>query len=109
MRKIVSLAVVLFAAIPFTSTASSVSDSENVRRLIEYKCGGCHIVGVRDALPTAPTGAAPHFAALAHDPGMTVAKMRRSLRLPTGSMVNVLLTERDIDDIISYIVSLKQQ
>jgi hypothetical protein len=52
-------------------------------------------------------GAAKHFATLAHDPEVSAEKIRPSLRLPQGAIAAVLVADKNIDNLISYILSLR--
>jgi mono/diheme cytochrome c family protein len=110
MRKIISVAAVLCAfAAPLPVMAAGVPDPVSGQKFAQIECGQCHIVEDRrdKAPPPRQPGAAPHFQTIAFDPEMTVDKIKDTLRLPHGEMANVLLAEKDIDNIISYIVSLR--
>jgi len=112
MRKLLLRAVVI-ATMPLIAPAfaAGIPDPVAGKKFAEVECGRCHVV---DPLPgKAPPeripGAAAPFKTMAFDPEMTVDKIRDSLRLPHGAMANVLVAEKDIDNIISYIVALRTQ
>jgi mono/diheme cytochrome c family protein len=71
-------------------------------------CAQCHDT-TGNAKPRSPPGNAPAFIVLAQSPSQTPEKMRRYLNLPHGRMVNVLVTGRDADNVISYILSMRPQ
>lgn len=71
-------------------------------------CAQCHDTTGNEK-PRSPPGNAPPFITLAQTQGQTPEKLRRYLMLPHGRMVNLLLTGRDADDVVSYIVSLRRQ
>ncbi len=111
MRKTLWLGVILLSAgAPCMSYAASVPDPVSGKKFAQIECGRCHVIDEeRGKTPPAKTpGAAPHFKTIAFDPEMSVEKIRDTLKLPHGSMANVLLAEKDIDNIISYIVGLRR-
>ena len=85
-----------------------ISNSMEGKKIAQTECVNCHVIeNVRDKSPKprAP-GAAPYFRAIAFDPNMTPDKIRETLKLPHGEMANILLTDKDIDSVISYIESM---
>jgi len=107
MRGVLIVACALVAAAS-AAKAASVPDPVAGRKFAQIECGRCHVIDERPGKEPPPkvSGAAPPFETLAHDPDMTVDKMRQTLRLPHGAMATVLVADKDIDNIISYIVSL---
>lgn len=79
------------------------------QKFARIECGGCHAVAEKPGKQPPPQaqGAAPHFATLARDPAMTEAKIRETLKLPHGSMANLVVSEKDTANIISYIETLQ--
>ncbi len=109
MRRVFVLSLFFVASSPDSSHAASAPDPVAGRKFAQFECGTCHVVDVQKdkAPPPRVAGAAPHFKIIATDPAMTTDKIRSTLRLPHGSMTNVLLAEKDVNNIISYIVSLR--
>lgn len=73
-------------------------------------CARCH--DVRDDISQPPprlAGAPPAFATVAQDSAITSERLTKFLRLPHGEMNNILLTTRDTNDVISYVISLRRQ
>lgn len=108
-------ALLVLAAFPVLTTAQAagIADPQQGYKLAQVECASCHVIdpeprkSLADLPPRSP-GAAPHFKSIAFDPEMTPDKMRDILRLPHGEMANVLLAEKDIDNIISYIVGMRR-
>jgi len=109
MRKWIKATALLCALAPFSAIAAGVPDPVSGRKFAQIECGQCHVIEDRPGREPPPRqpGAAPDFVTLAYDPEMTLEKMRDSLRLPHGQMANVLVAEKDIENILSYIVSLR--
>lgn len=49
----------------------------------------------------------PAFVDIAASPGLTATRLRFSLRSSHSGMPNFILTEQEVDDVISYILTLK--
>jgi len=95
----------------FTPCAGTgVPDPVEGLKYAKTECGNCHVVNDQSgkAPPKKIEGAAPHFKTIAYDPEMTVEKIRETLKLPHGAMANLVLAEKDIENIIGYIVSLRR-
>ena len=109
MRTVLTFGLLLCIVTASGAQAASESELSDTRRFAQTQCGACHIVEKpkREFSVYRTAGAPPSFYALASDPAMTTTKMRRSLRLPSGNMANLLLTDADIDGLITYIVSLR--
>ena len=109
MRKSSLLALLLIAASPMSVQAASAPDPVTGRKFAQVECGMCHFVEEQKGKMPPPrvAGAAPHFKIIALDPALTAEKIRQTLRLPHGSMDNVLLAEKDVDNIVSYIEGLR--
>jgi cytochrome c len=68
-------------------------------------CSGCHLVGDSDP-KQAPEGV-PTFRSLARNQAITEARLRGFLHAPHPPMPDLALTRREIDDLVSYILSLR--
>lgn len=109
MRTISTLGFLLCMVMASGAQAANDSDLSEIRRFAEMKCGTCHVVEKPKWELTAysSAGVPPSFHTLAHDPAMTPQKLRRALRLPTGNMATLMLTDQDIESLVAYIVSLR--
>jgi len=68
-------------------------------------CAECHVVSDRAVPPFVFD--VPSFFAIANNPGMTALRIRVFLRTPHARMPNLILKDSDIDDVASYILSLR--
>jgi len=103
---LIALTVLGFSA--GAHAADYLGDPAAGKKMAASVCSECHDT-TGNAKPQSPPGNAPPFLLLAQSRDQTPEKMRRYLRLPHGRMVNVLVTGRDADDVVSYIVSLRRQ
>jgi cytochrome c len=94
----------LVLALVLLSSSGAVADAGNGRILAQQWCLQCH--GVRAGeLSTDPK--APSFSAIAAESSATEYALRVFLRTPHPTMPNFILGSEDIDDLVSYIVSLR--
>lgn len=72
--------------------------------LSESWCSQCHAVkpGRSSANPDAPA-----FLDVAAEPSITEYSLRVFLKTPHSTMPNIMMKSEDMDDIVSYILSLK--
>jgi mono/diheme cytochrome c family protein len=95
---------VLLGALPALAEAP-LGDAYAGRNLARSVCAVCHFVEVED---TGDSWAdAPAFQDVADDPAITAISLRVFLRSSHDNMPNLMLTEVETDDIVSYILSLK--
>src|SRR5215469_12563022 len=95
-------AVPLVASLVLCSTAGA--DALRGFTLSQRWCSGCH--AVRPA-QTSPNPAAPTFREIANEASVTDYSLRVFLRTPHPTMPNFILDADDLDDITSYVLSLK--
>jgi mono/diheme cytochrome c family protein len=91
----------LFAAIGF---GPAWAGSGEGKQLAQRWCSSCHVVEEHQqgAVPQGP----PSFRMVAKS-GMTDAALRTFLSRPHGAMPDLVLTRGEMDDLISYIRSLR--
>jgi mono/diheme cytochrome c family protein len=109
-RILMSLMIALPAMIPLSSQAAGIPDPAEGKKLAQMECVNCHVienVADKSTAPRSP-GEAPYFRSIAFDPKMTAEKIRSTLKLPHGEMANILLTEKDIDNLILYIEGMRR-
>lgn len=85
-----------------TAVPAGAFDVEAGRRMAEVWCSGCHIIdgdGTSDV--------APGFKQVANDPSKTPGRLRAWLANPHPPMPNFNLSRPEIDDIVAYLESLK--
>jgi mono/diheme cytochrome c family protein len=68
-------------------------------------CADCHVVAPQQT--RSPTDGAPPFAERARDPAITPLSLRVFLQTPHKQMPDLILTRTEIDDLIAYILSLR--
>jgi hypothetical protein len=69
-------------------------------------CAGCHAVQ-RGGLAS-PNEKAPPFEAIANTRGMTEMALRVWFQTPHPTMPNLIISPRQKDDVIAYILSMKE-
>lgn len=70
-------------------------------------CSGCH--AVQKGGNASPNEKAPPFAAIANARGMTELALRVWFQTPHPTMPNLMMSPRQKDDVIAYILSLKER
>lgn len=70
-------------------------------------CSECH--AVQRGIVASPNEKAPSFEALANTRGMTEMALRVWFQTPHTTMPNLRMTARQKDDVIAYILSLKER
>lgn len=77
------------------------------RSIALRSCVSCHALDERRPQPG--MDGAPSFDSLARDPAVTEISLRAFLQTPHSRMPDLILSNREIDDVISYIFSLRQK
>jgi mono/diheme cytochrome c family protein len=101
-----ALHTLLFAVFPIALSATCAAQGDPVagERLAERWCAQCH--AIKPGQPS-PGKAAPTFPAVAAERSVTDYSLRVFLRVPHATMPNLILKPDEIDDIVSYLMSLK--
>ncbi len=86
------------------SNLSVAGDPSRGFALSRQWCSGCHGITPDEGSPSAE---APRFVDVAAEPSATEYSLRVYLRTPHPTMPNFVLNTDDIEDLASYIVSLK--
>jgi cytochrome c len=98
--------IVLALVFPTLISGTAMADLRRGRALAEQWCSRCHAVAPNEA---ARDPDAPDFADVSAERSATAYGLRVFLRTPHATMPNFILDPDDIDDIASYIVSLKRR
>ena len=101
----VVLGLLLAAAAATSSNAQDLGDVATGHKLAETWCGSCHLVGAPHG--TVVSNGAPTFTAIAADKSVTVLSLRAFLQTPHARMPDLHLTREEVDDLASYILSLR--
>ena len=96
------------AALPaHVKVTNRSGDIQAGRALAQANCSGCHVVVPRPGAVRSFTGA-PDFADIAQRPGTTRRSLHAFLRSPHPIMPSPVVPDREANDVIAYILSLKQ-
>jgi mono/diheme cytochrome c family protein len=99
----VASAIVLLSSRGFSQEIGDVKRGQN---LAETVCAECHAVD--KGTFQSRNRRAPAFEAVAKTPGMTATALRVWLKSgPHIEMPNLMLEDRDVDDVIAYLATLK--
>ena len=103
------LTTICFIAIllvgPAVLAQTAPGDAKAGERLARDVCANCHFV--EQGQQGIFLDGAPAFQDMANDPAITALALRVLLRTPHETMPNLVLSEIETDDIISYILNLK--
>jgi mono/diheme cytochrome c family protein len=80
-------------------------DVQQGHALAQQQCAACHAIGRGSA--ASPNAKAPAFRTIAAVPGMTALALGVALRTPHREMPNIILEDRQRDDVVAYILSLR--
>jgi cytochrome c len=100
-----TIASVLACTLATSLAATGASaDATRGKALVQQGCASCHAVepGQQSPNPKAPT-----FSAIAGEPSTTAYGLHVFLQTTHATMPNFVINPDDIDDIVSYILSLK--
>jgi mono/diheme cytochrome c family protein len=103
-------AITIAASVILYRAPARAADAEQVKRggeLAKTWCSGCHVTGARSQRSAADI--APTFADIANNKAISDARIRGVLNRPHGRMPTDALTARQIDDVVSYILSLRRK
>jgi mono/diheme cytochrome c family protein len=100
-----AMPIVLGAALIAAATGSDGADQANGRAVAQRICGECHAV---DASGPSPHAQAPAFPVVANAPGRTATSLRVWFQSPHRSMPDFHLGEKDSNDLIAYILSMRR-
>jgi mono/diheme cytochrome c family protein len=108
MARISAAVMAIMALLAAAGVAAQLpGDVAAGRKLAEGVCAECHKVTASPTLP--PLGRAPSFTDIARNPETSELGLRAFLQTPHARMPNLALSSRDTDDVISYILSVKQR
>jgi mono/diheme cytochrome c family protein len=100
------LATLFIAATAQTADAQQRGDGKAGFEYADAVCAECH--AVKKGERVSPHERAPAFELVANARGMSEMALRVWFQSPHPSMPNLMLKEKTADDLITYIMSLKQ-
>ena len=92
-------------ALPSAALAQDMGDAARGETLAVAVCAQCH--AVRAGERRSPDVMAPNFTAIATTLGMTDRALRVWLESSHPTMPNIILSHRERDDVVAYILSLR--
>ena len=101
------LGAVLLTAATSPTAAQDIGDVSEGHRLAETWCVNCHIVAPDSRGGT--SNGAPTFTAVARMKSTTPLSLRVFLQTPHNRMPDLHLSRTEIDDLIGYILSLRDK
>ena len=97
-----AVAIIIFSALSAAGDAQGAAPRGE--SLAQSWCSQCHAVKPDQS---SANPAAPRFSDVAAEPSMTEYALRAFLKTPHPTMPNIMMKPDDLDDIVSYILSLK--
>jgi mono/diheme cytochrome c family protein len=94
------------AAAPITNVVE-VGDAAQGLAYAEKTCSGCHNVLRTEA--ASPNNDAPPFKQIANTPGMPITALTVWSRTSHPTMPNLVIPPNDMDNLIAYIMSLRDR
>jgi cytochrome c len=98
-------AAAMAASMSIASAQDVRGNAASGRDLAGHWCGNCHRI---DGGPPARTGVST-FEQVARLPSTTALSLRVFLRTSHADMPNIQMSDADADDLIAYILTLKQK
>ena len=98
--------VLVMLAAPTANAQDMFGDPDEGERVARETCVTCHSVDPGEIHRV--LSPVLSFQEIATDPSTTEMSLRVFLRSPHLKMPNFILTERETDDVVAYILSLKQ-
>jgi mono/diheme cytochrome c family protein len=87
--------------------ATDIGDPQKGLAYARKVCAQCHNISRSDA--GSPDSRAPTFRQVANTPGMSVTALTVWSRSSHPTMPNLIIDPEDMDDLIAYILSLKDR
>ena len=107
LRCLISLFVTAALGALVQARAQELADANSGREFAKGVCAECHAVSTGQI--ASPNIAAPTFRAIANSPGMSRTALIVWFQTPHPTMPNLVLKTEDLNNVISYILSLKDQ
>ena len=101
-----SIGILVLCLTVDNASAQQFGDAEGGRQLARENCAECHAIDSGTGASANPD--APTFKDLANTPGMTSAALTVALQTAHRNMPNFVIKANERQDIIAYILSLKE-
>lgn len=109
MKSMLSRLLIVVSLAAATQSAAAAQDGGDIQAGLLYAdgvCAECH--AVKKGERVSPHERATAFEVVANAPGMSEMALRVWFQSPHPSMPNLALRERTADDLVAYIMSLRQ-
>ena len=106
-RALMMIAGLAGALLAPVAGAQQEGDPAAGRRLAEAWCSNCHVIGPGASGPA--LDAVPTFPAVARMPSTTGMSLRVFLQTPHSRMPDIQMSREQTDDIIAYILGLRDR
>jgi mono/diheme cytochrome c family protein len=103
--RLAAVAAALALAIVATEGALAQDAADRGRQISHQWCSSCHLVDPGQVV----SDGAPSFFQIANDPYITPERLRGWLAAPHEPMPDLNLTRREVDDVVTYLESLKAE
>ena len=107
LLKLAGAMFVLIAGLVPAGAQELVGDPHAGAKFAQRVCATCHIVG--GDWPANPRSPVPAFEEIAREPSVTPLGLRVFLNSPHRNMPNLILSEKEADDVIAYIMGLRPE
>lgn len=97
--------ILILMACTAPAVAQEAGDPHRGLGFAKGYCSECHAVGPNETVSPSPGLAS--FNTIANTPGMTGAALTVWLQTPHGRMPSFVISRQDRDDVVAYILSLK--
>ncbi len=108
MMRVVILAGILAASIHAANAQDTFGNSEAGRVYAHQVCSTCHAVTPEQAAQRRIV-IAPDFQSIANTSGVTATALRAFLLTSHPKMPNLILTQEQSDDVIAFVLSLRDR
>lgn len=106
MRSIIPALVFLLSAAGAAQAQAIPGNPMAGEQLARLQCSECHLMPGGNR---ATASGIPSFQAIANQPRVTALSLNAFLQTPHDRMPNIMLTRREIDDLVAYILSFKSR
>ena len=101
------MTVLGLCAVTTTAQAQELGDARRGLAYVGRSCSECH--AVLPSQSASPVVRAPTFESVANTPGMTATALVVWFRTPHPTMPNLIIQGQDKDDVIAYILGLREK
>ena len=105
MRVLMAAIFAVGVLAPGVVEGQTMADPAAGAKLALEVCAQCHFVAENQ--PMIPRADAPPFDEIADEPSVTELSLRVFLRTPHRNMPDLLLSQKETDDVIGFILSLQ--